>query len=276
VLRTRRIVSVALVLVVFSGSATAAASSRSAASGNPRAFSTSNTKYVASAVYDVLGRKATAADNARWVGPLDAGGTRSEFASQLVKTPERAAIVTNALYNAVLLRSPDAAGLAYWTAKLASGYRSANLAAALYASDEFYDGAGGTVDSYVKVVYVSVLERPADDAGLAYWTKRINAGTPRSSIARTFYLSRESNARRARTIYLHLLLRPPTSADLKTWSQALITQDDGVLIARLVASDEYYVWSQKRPSVGSTTTVVVPPKPTSTSTSTTSTTLRHV
>jgi len=263
VLRTRRIVSVTLVLAVLGASATAAAA-RSGAAGSPRAYSTENTKFVASATYDVLGRRANAADYARWVAPLDAGGTRLDFASELVKRPERAAIVVTGLYKSVLLRTPDAVGLAYWTAKVTSGYPSANLAAALYASNEFYDGAGGTADAYVKVVYVSLLERPADAAGLAYWTKKIESGAPRSSIARSFYLSTESNARRVRAIYLRLLLRPPTPDVLKTWSRTLATQDDNVLVAQLVASDEYFAWSQSRPSVETTTTV-----PRSTSSTTT-------
>ena len=144
-LRTRRIVSVTLVLVVVAGSAAAAAASRSTPSPSVRGYGTNNTKYVASATYDVLGRYATDEDYARWAGPLDKGLTHTEFAKSIVKRPERAAIVVTQLYNDAFLRDPDAAGLAYWTAKLTAGYRSANLAAALYASNEFYEGTGGEV-----------------------------------------------------------------------------------------------------------------------------------
>lgn len=271
-LRTRRIVSVALVLVVVAGSAAAAAASRSTPSASARAYGTNNTKYVASATYDVLGRYATDEDYARWAGPLDSGLTHTEFAKSIVKRPERAAIVITQLYNDAFLRDPDAAGLAYWTAKLTAGYRSANLAAALYASNEFYEGTGGEVEPYVKIIYLSLLQRQADEEGLAYWTKRIEGGAPRSTITRSFYLSRESNARRVRAIYGHLLGRAPSATSLKDWSRAFVVQDDNALIARIVASDEYYLWTQGRVYIGPTSSTTTKPKPGGPTTPTSSTT----
>ena len=63
------------------------------------------------------------------------------------------------IYLQILERCPDSGGRAYWTNKLQSGFRSANLAAALYASNEFYEGSGGTPSAYVDVIYVSILQR---------------------------------------------------------------------------------------------------------------------
>lgn len=270
----RRVVAVVGVLAVLLGTAVAASgSSRSAPT--PK-YATSTTKYVGSGVWDALDRLATTQDYDRWAAKLEKGGTRAEFAADLFRQREWSEGVVFDIYDQVLIREPDAGGLAYWTNKLQSGFRSANLAAALYASNEFYEGAGGTPQAYVDLTYISILQRPADAAGKAFWVSRLEAGQPRSVIARNFWLSTESNARRVGKLYGRFLLRNPDPAARTSWSKRLITEDDKVLAAALVASDEYYRWSQRRVVIGPTTTTTSKPPLitlTTLSTSTTSTTM---
>lgn len=256
--RARPVVSVIAAAVILAVSASVAGAG-SGPSGDARVWSLSSTRYVSAAVHDVLDRTANDDDYDRWAGPLDDGGTTTAFAASLVRRPERAAAVIDDLYYLALRRDPDPSGLAYWTGKLASGYRSANLAAALFSSREFYEGAGGRDDTYVKIVYLTILERPADPKGLDFWVRRIGAGQPRSVIARNFYLSTESNARRVTETYRHLLGRAPSALELRNWSKDLVTLDDNAMVAAIVAGDEYYLATQVRvPPTTTTSTTAVP------------------
>ncbi|MEZ5177298.1 MAG: DUF4214 domain-containing protein [Acidimicrobiales bacterium] len=270
----RRSVAVVGVLSVLVAAAVAASSSSQAAPA-PK-YATSTTKYVGSSVWDALDRLATPADYDRWAAKLESGGTRADFAKDLFRQREWSQGVVYDIYDQVLIREPDDGGLTYWTNKLQSGFRSANLAAALYASNEFYEGAGGTPSAYVDLIYISILQRPADDAGKAYWVRKLDEGQPRSVIARNFWLTTESNSRRVNKLYLRFLLRNPDPKARASWSKRLVTEDDKALAAALVASDEYYRWSQRRVVIGPTTTTTSkPPSVTLTtiSTSTTSTTV---
>ncbi|MBX3285354.1 MAG: DUF4214 domain-containing protein, partial [Actinobacteria bacterium] len=141
------------VLSLVLGSA-AAAGGAPASPGSPK-YAQSTADYVASAVRDAFDRPATDADLARWAPALDVGGSRTTFALDLVREREWSERVVRDLYEFVLRRTPDPGGLAFWTEKLRSGFRSANLAAALYASNEFYEGAGAKPSAYVSLVYVS-------------------------------------------------------------------------------------------------------------------------
>lgn len=253
----RRFVAVVGVCSVLLGTGVAAAGS-SRATPSPK-YATSTTKYVGSGVWDALDRLATTQDYDRWAAKLEQGGTRADFAKDLFRQREWSEGVVFDIYDQVLIRQPDDGGLTYWTNKLQSGFRSANLAAALYASNEFYEGAGGTPATYVDLIYISILQRPADAAGKAFWVGRLEAGQPRSVIARNFWLATESNARRVGKLYGRFLLRNPDPASRATWAKRLITEDDKVLAAALVASDEYYRWSQRRVVIGPTTTTTSKP-----------------
>lgn len=222
-----------------------AASGATPVAPTPR-YGISNTLYVASAVLDAFERRATESDYDRWAGDLDQGGTRGEFATDLFRRREWSEAVVRETYDQVLFRTPDPGGLTYWTNKLQAGFRSADLAVALYASNEYYSGAGGTPKAYVTVTYLSILHRPADPAGQAFWQRRLEAGQPRSVIARNFWLATESNGRRVDGLYARFLRREPDPVSRLAWSKRLIKEDDKVLAAALVASEEYFEWSQRR------------------------------
>lgn len=257
-MRAPRVIAAVGVLVALLGTAVAAGAGTDER-GATRAATTANEKYVAAAVADALGRPVTDADLDRWARPLDGGQSHGDFAAALIGSSDRKAHLVSGIYQKVLLRQPDEAGLAYWTNKLVTGFRSAHLAAALYASHEFYDGAGGTNDAYVRIMYLSLLQREADPLGLAYWVGRLDKGTPRSALARSFYLARESNARRVEAIFQQFLDREPSRTDLTYWRVKLTTTEDDLLVTFLVGSDEYFQWAQVRPDPSSTTTTTQPP-----------------
>ncbi len=216
-----------------------------------------NARFVDAAVRDLLGRASTSSDHQRWTARLDRGTLgRGSFSRDVARTPEWARVVVIDLYARILGRATDPSGLAYWSQRLVQGDRTADLAALLYASSEFFDRAGGgTIPGYVDAVYLNALERPADASGRAYWIGRLQAGGPRTRIARQFFLTVESNARRVDALYLKLLNRASDAAGRAYWAQRLVREDDLVLAGLLTSSGEYFDAAQDRVTSATLTTV---------------------
>lgn len=101
-----------------------------------------------------------------------------------------------ALYVAAFNRAPDFAGITYWSGEVSSqtnaGLSSVNalskVAASLYAAGQQNGETGTRLDNgaYVDFLYQNVLGRPADAAGLAYWTADLDRGAPRDSFIATY------------------------------------------------------------------------------------------
>lgn len=225
--------------------------------------------FLEAAYVDLLGRPPTTAEVTSWQARLAAGTSRTQVALELARTQEWARVVVTGLYQQVLGRPTDPGGREFWAARLVAGERTADLAAQLYASNEFYREAGGTNRAYVAEVYRNILQREADAAGLAYWVGRLDGGAPRTTIARQFFLTIESNGRRVDALYRRLLGRASEAAGRAYWAERLVTEDDIALAGLLVGSAEYYRLAQVGSPISTTTTTS---KPSTTTTSTSSTT----
>jgi hypothetical protein len=169
--------------------------------GNP-----DNNGFVNSLYQNVLGRPADAAGLAFWVGSLESGAqTRPQVLASFSESNENKANTapsTNAqsaarLYWAELGRAPDSAGLTFWTGQLSNGVASLSQEAdALASSTEFTTRYGGLDDTgFVRQLYLNVLGREADPAGLATWTGVLASGSPRGSVVIGFSESTEAKAR---------------------------------------------------------------------------------
>ncbi|MGZ3184153.1 MAG: Ig-like domain-containing protein [Telluria sp.] len=91
------------------------------------------------------------------------------------------------LYTTLLGRSPDSAGLAYWTALIDGGKASAPAVAEQFLqSKEFADAV-----QPVARLYMAAFGRIPDEAGLSFWTKAAQAGAPLSLLAQQFAGSTE-------------------------------------------------------------------------------------
>ncbi|NDW01324.1 DUF4214 domain-containing protein [Salipiger sp. PrR002] len=97
------------------------------------------------------------------------------------------------LYQATLGRSPDASGFAGWTERLLTGERTlAEAAAGFTGSLEFQNTYGALTDTaFVAQLYRNVLDREADDGGLAGWTARLKDGMSREQVVLGFSESAE-------------------------------------------------------------------------------------
>lgn len=205
---------------------------------------TPHERFVDAAARDLYGRAPTPAERIRWVGQLGAGRLRGAVATEMVRSPDHAAQVVTTLYRRALGRAPDPGGLEFWVGRLVAGRPLAPLAAEVYGSDEAYRRAGGTPAAYVDATYRALLGRHADPGGRAHWIARVAAGEPRTTIARSLYLSLESNGLRATLGYLDRLRRLPRDGDRAYWADRLRGTDDLTFTTNLVASGEYWRLAQ--------------------------------
>ncbi|WP_288381775.1 DUF4214 domain-containing protein, partial [uncultured Massilia sp.] len=156
------------------------------------------------------------------------------------------------LYEAVLGREADAAGLAAWTGAAEKGMALRDVAHAMLASAEAaLQPAAGDAD-FVAALYVRTLDRAADSTGLAYWTGLLGSGRlSRADVALAFADSAEKLARPVTLdvdvadtdigtlvrMYATLFDRAPDSAGISFW---LSLSEAGVSMDRIA---DYFVAS---------------------------------
>jgi hypothetical protein len=100
-----------------------------------------NAGFVAHLYRRALFRDADAGGAAYWTDRIDRGlSTTTDLARLLYQSAESRSYRVTGLYQDLLGRGPDGGGLAYWTEQLA-GREDVSLAAALCASDEYFDRA---------------------------------------------------------------------------------------------------------------------------------------
>ncbi|QOY92914.1 DUF4347 domain-containing protein [Massilia sp. UMI-21] len=157
------------------------------------------------------------------------------------------------LYEAVLGRDADTAGVDAWLAAVGKGASLLDVAADMLASGEAQLQAGGDAD-FVTALYSRSLERSVDAGGLQYWTDALAAGTV--SRAGLTLLVAESAEKLAKPVsldievgdtdigtlvrlYATLFDRAPDSAGINHW---LSLSEAGVSLDRIadhfLASDE--------------------------------------
>jgi len=75
------------------------------------------------------------------------------------------------LYQAAFARTPDAEGLGYWIGMMDAGQALSSVAAGFVDSAEFRQayGANPSNREIVEKFYLNVLQRPGEQAGIAYW-----------------------------------------------------------------------------------------------------------
>ena len=96
------------------------------------------------------------------------------------------------LYNVVLGREADPVGLGDWTTLLAmgKGQTGADTAHGFFFSDEFKN-KNTSNEEYLRVLYRTILNREADEGGLASWKKLLDGGLSRTYIFHGFCESPE-------------------------------------------------------------------------------------
>jgi hypothetical protein len=156
-------------------------------------------------------------------------GRRLDFVRQLAEDAEQTEGPAYRLYTAYFSRIPDAGGLCFWSNRLRDGWSLLDVSEFFVESDEFEETYGGfdlkgdedSIDAaeFVSLVYRNVLNREADAAGAAFWTRQLQS--ERYSPAEMLIGFSESqefkNVMSSKVgtglAYLHLLGRMPTESE---------------------------------------------------------------
>jgi hypothetical protein len=143
---------------------------------------------------DVLRREPTADDLAYWSARVGDTWTPGKFVAHLQSSAEadsRVHAVTR-LYRAYFLRNPDHSGLTYWLNRRGEGRSLVSISSSFAVSSEFTNRYGKLSNrAFVDRVYLNVLGRSGDAAGLDYWTTRLNGGMSRGQVMANFSQSSE-------------------------------------------------------------------------------------
>jgi hypothetical protein len=156
-------------------------------------------------------------------------------------SPEFRTRTVQGLYATVLDRQADPSGLANGVNALALGMSSAELAALLLGSEEYFALQGGTSGGFLAGLYEDALGRPIGPLEAQAWATRLAAGATRQDVAASVLASPEGTDRRVDQAYQRYLGRPAGPAGLAAFSTALRQGlSDGELARLLLASKEYY------------------------------------
>ena len=143
------------------------------------------------------------------------------------------------LFKQAFNRTIDPSGRTYWSTKLITISRPEMLAR-LTGSSEFYRKAGSTIPTFVDAVYLSVLGRPADPSGRAFWINRLNNGRSVEGVARSLVASSEYRRTQVNRTFERVLDRGPFAGERDYWTTKIATTRIEVLIATLAGSAEFY------------------------------------
>lgn len=173
-----------------------------------------------------------------------------------------------AVYQDVLKRSPDQAGLTFWVDQLESGQ-----------ADNFEVGQGiwGSLEHRRQQVgnyYANILGRPADQSGLNFWVNRLLNGTDNElSVQAGFYSSPEfvaahSNPSDYISVLYQGILGRAASPDENTFWQAQLAQFGAIFVSGAIITstekflrvlDRYYEHFLDRPPDNSGINFWLPP-----------------
>jgi hypothetical protein len=139
---------------------------------------------------DVLGRQPDGGELATFASQVTDPASRATVARALLSSPEHESEVIQSVYQALLGRAAESAGVAYWQQQMAGGTDETALIASVAGSDEFFNHVGGSNESFVGGLYQALLGRAGEQQGTAFWLQMAGSET-RSAIAQGFVGSAE-------------------------------------------------------------------------------------
>ncbi len=204
--------------------------------------------FVNHAYYDLMNHPADAGGKAYWVGQVNAGKSHTSVASSMLSTLDYRNRVVADAYLGTLGRYPEPSGQQYWAGYLASGGHTEQLTGALVGSLEYSSRFGMNFDAYVKAAYQTLLGRPADAAGEAFWVGRLSAGDPMWHVAASLSHSYEWYQNEVVFDFVHYHVGYPDAPGLSFWAHSLQSgMPESTLVATLVGTPTYATWATTHP-----------------------------
>jgi V8-like Glu-specific endopeptidase len=171
----------------------------------------------------VLGRDAEAPGLAGWVAAMTGGMTPAQAARGFWNSPENRAQQVDEYYRVFLGRQPDAGGRQHWMDILLDGRLDERGVAEQFLQSPEMIARGGTTGGYVDLLYTTVLGRPSDAAGRAFWVGQLDSGRlTRPQVVQSFVRSGESYDRIVRAFYRAYLRRDASTEDVARWRDAIL------------------------------------------------------
>ena len=191
----------------------------------------------------------------------------AEFAARGLNARE----IVTILYNTMLNRSPDEAGLAYWTEQLENGASPDTIISGFAGSAEFAgicaqygisprssqdpepepspdpDPNQDLLEAYIRRSYRLILGREGDPEGIQYWSDQFRSGAVAGAeIIHQFCASVEFQSRNllgeriVEILYNTMLDRSPDAAGLAYWTEQLENgASPDAIISGFAGSDEF-------------------------------------
>jgi hypothetical protein len=177
--------------------------------------------FVSGLYFDLLQRQPQQAEVDGWTSALYAGVSPAQVVLSFLNSTEYRTNLIREDYQTFLGRDADPGGLQAMLQALGQGATPQDLIAGFLSSTEYFQKQGGTIPGWVNGIYQDLLGRPADAAGLAFWTQRVQNGVPSGVLARAFVHSQEEDVRLVTDAYQNLLARVPDASGLQYWAAAL-------------------------------------------------------
>jgi hypothetical protein len=174
-----------------------------------------------------------------WSAMLAGGTSQAALVASLTRSSEYVQRRVRQAYVEVLGRSPDAAGLASWTAQILAGRVPVDdVQRRFFSSQEFVNRSGGTDRGFVANMYQSILGRSAGPAEVASWVAQIGAHG-RAWVVDQIWFSMEAASARAGSYYVLFLKRAADPAGRACWGRVLLAQGEGAVRIGIAGSLEY-------------------------------------
>lgn len=114
----------------------------------------------------------------------------SEIDIAAFSTAQNAGGFVNRLYSLVLQRPTDEGGINYWTQALLDGRPASSIVQFFFSGAE-YNSKQVSDEEYVKTLYLTLMNRSADQTGLNHWMKYLSDGMSRDFVLSCFVGSPE-------------------------------------------------------------------------------------
>ncbi len=161
-------------------------------------------KFIAQTYLGIFSRDAGHNEFRDWLGALLQGMSREQIVQFFLNSDEFKSRFGSGLtnrqfvermYNNILLRSSDYAGLNGWVWALNNGQVTrAQVALSFLDSDEFQNLSASQNRVDIALLYFDMLRRDPDAGGFSGWVEALNSGVPLTSAIDAFLMSREYQA----------------------------------------------------------------------------------
>ena len=156
----------------------------------------------------------------------------------------------NRLYENVLGRDADSAGLNHWITVLESTTAS-DVAKSFYNSPEFLNGNHSDFE-FIQTTYLTFMGREYDDSGMNHWLTQLNSGLSRDGLLDSFSSSSEFAVLAASYGIDAYSTTPPTSVIIATPVEEFVSRFYTEVLGRTPDNDGLNNWVSQLESNAST------------------------